>query len=77
MNARDHLKTKSLLNRIVSYPSCPQAEDEVMVCTASGTALAGQYANVDTVTANPPGGLAAVKDSDPSHWKLQGIASVP
>ena len=37
-------------------------------CTRTGTAVAGQYANEGTVTANPPGSLSSVSDSDPSHY---------
>jgi hypothetical protein len=39
-----------------------------MTCTATGTAIEGQYGNIGTVTASPPGGLPAVTDSDPSHY---------
>jgi hypothetical protein len=38
-----------------------------MTCTASGTAVSGQYANVGTVTGTPPSG-GAVTASDPSHY---------
>jgi hypothetical protein len=51
--------------------SCPQTSLEVgeqMTCSASGTAAAGQYANIGTASANPPGGLAGVSDTDPSHY---------
>ncbi|HEY2293765.1 MAG TPA: hypothetical protein VGM86_23925, partial [Thermoanaerobaculia bacterium] len=36
-------------------------------CSGSGTATAGQYENIGTVTANPPTG-SAVTASDPSHY---------
>ena len=38
-----------------------------MTCRASGTATAGQYANVGSVTAVDPFGTR-VDDSDPSHY---------
>src|SRR5262249_57911443 len=38
-----------------------------MNCSGSGTATAGQYENIGTVTANPPTG-SAVTASDPSHY---------
>ncbi|MDO9067179.1 MAG: SdrD B-like domain-containing protein, partial [Deltaproteobacteria bacterium] len=50
--------------------SCPQstlAVAEAMTCTASGTAVTGQYANIGSVVGSPPTG-AAVSDSDPSHY---------
>ncbi len=50
--------------------ACPQdALDpgESMTCTANGTAVAGQYANVGSVTGTPPSG-PAVTDVDPSHY---------
>jgi len=49
--------------------SCPQttlAIGESMTCTASGTATAGQYANVGRVDAS--GGGTPVSDTDPSHY---------
>ncbi len=39
---------------------------ETMTCTASGTAVVGQYANLGTVTGDGPGGPVA--DEDPSHY---------
>jgi uncharacterized repeat protein (TIGR01451 family) len=36
-------------------------------CTASGTAVSGQYANIGTVTAEQPD-TSQVTDSDPSHY---------
>ncbi|HWR67169.1 MAG TPA: hypothetical protein VN364_13710 [Bellilinea sp.] len=50
---------------------CPKStlnQGEVMTCTASGSATLGQYSNIGSVAANPPGGLPAVTDSDPSHY---------
>ena len=48
---------------------CPETElepGESMTCTGSGSAEAGQYANVGTVTADSEGG--PVEDSDSSHY---------
>jgi hypothetical protein len=42
------------------------APGEVMTCTATGTATAGQYENIATVTADHSGG--SVSDDDPSHY---------
>src|SRR6185436_10756212 len=50
--------------------SCPRTAldpDEQMTCTGHGTAQAGQYRNVGTVTARDPQGNQ-VTDSDPSHY---------
>ncbi|NLN10702.1 MAG: DUF11 domain-containing protein [Acidobacteria bacterium] len=50
--------------------TCPQdtlAAAETMTCTASGTAVAGQYANVGVATGTPPAG-PPVAASDPSHY---------
>jgi large repetitive protein len=41
---------------------------ETWVYTASGTAVAGQYANTATVTGTPPGGLPDATDTDDSHY---------
>jgi hypothetical protein len=51
----------------VSCPKASLASGEVMYCTGNGTATAGQYENIGTVTANPPSG-PAVTASDPSHY---------
>jgi Domain of unknown function DUF11 len=40
---------------------------ETVVCSADGTAVAGQYANVGSVEATAPSG-AVVDDADPSHY---------
>jgi uncharacterized repeat protein (TIGR01451 family) len=40
---------------------------EAMTCTASGTALAGQYGNTGTATGTPPSS-APISDSDDSHY---------
>ena len=50
--------------------TCPKTElspGESMTCTASGTAVAGQYANVGTVSGKPPVG-PDVTSTDPSHY---------
>ncbi len=52
---------------VVSCPQTTLAVGESMTCTASGIAVAGQYANIGTVSGTPPVG-AAVTDSDPSHY---------
>jgi hypothetical protein len=39
-----------------------------VTCSATGTAVAGEYANVGTVTATDPTGGPEVEDSDPSHY---------
>ena len=52
---------------VVSCPKDTLAAGEVMTCTASGVATAGQYANIGTVTGTPPEG-PTVADDDPSHY---------
>jgi uncharacterized repeat protein (TIGR01451 family) len=52
----------------VSCPTDNLAPDEWMECTASGTAGAGQYANIGTVSGTVPGGLLSATESDPSHY---------
>ena len=52
---------------LVTCPKATLEPDEAMVCTASGTAVAGQYANVGTATGTPPSG-PAVTASDPAHY---------
>ncbi len=50
--------------------TCPKTTlqpAESMTCTASGTAVVGQYRNVGAVTANPPCG-EPVSAQDPSHY---------
>ena len=57
--------------------SCPQTTLDgggSMTCTASGTAQAGQYANLGTVNALQ--GVAMVSASDPSHYFGQAQAVV-
>jgi hypothetical protein len=51
----------------ISCPTTTLGVGESMTCTASGTAAAGQYANIGTVTGRPPVGQD-VTDSDPSHY---------
>jgi hypothetical protein len=51
----------------VSCPKTALDPSESMTCTASGTAAAGQYANLGTVTGAPEGG-PTVSDTDPSHY---------
>lgn len=52
----------------VSCPSTTLNPGTQMTCTASAKAVAGQYSNIGTVTANPPGPLPPVTNSDPSHY---------
>ncbi len=57
--------------------NCPSTEldvDESMTCTASGIASGGPYANLGTAVGQPPGELAAVTDTDPSHYLGLGPA---
>jgi hypothetical protein len=57
--------------------SCPQttlAPGESMTCTAADTAVAGQYANLGTVTADAP--MGTVSDSDPSHYHNEQVPAV-
>jgi PKD repeat protein len=51
----------------VTCPKTVLEPGEAMTCSASGTAVAGQYANVGTVTGTPPDGTP-VTASDPSHY---------
>lgn len=51
----------------VSCPSTTLAVGQSMVCTASGTARAGQYTNIGTVTGKSPGGTN-VTDSNPDNY---------
>jgi uncharacterized repeat protein (TIGR01451 family) len=51
----------------VSCPATNLGPGESMTCTASGTVVEGQYANVGTVTAEEPDGTP-VEASDPSHY---------
>lgn len=51
----------------VSCPKTTLQPGESMTCTGNGTATAGQYRNVGTVTGNPPSG-PPVSDDDPSHY---------
>jgi len=51
-------------------PECPGSQlgpQESMECTANGVAVAGQYENLGTVTAEPPVG-DPVEATDPSHY---------
>ena len=41
---------------------------ESITCTATGTAVAGQYTNTGSVSGTPEGGGPAVSDTDPSHY---------
>ncbi len=51
--------------------SCPQeilAPGAGMVCTATGIAIEGQYANLGTVIGTPLNSSTVVTDTDPSHY---------
>lgn len=50
----------------VSCPSKTLAAGQSMTCSGSGVAIAGQYSNLGTVTADSTGG--SVTDSDASHY---------
>jgi hypothetical protein len=52
----------------VTCPKTVLEPGETMTCTASGTAEAGQYANVGTASGTPEGS-STVTDTDPSHYK--------
>lgn len=57
----------------VSCPATLLAAGDSFVCAASGTAVAGQYANTGTVVAQPVTELGdplgvPISDSDPSHY---------
>ena len=51
----------------VTCPATALAAGADMTCTASGTAVAGAYANIGTVTGNPVSG-GMVEAQDPSHY---------
>ena len=59
----------------VSCPKTTLAVAESMTCTANGTAVAGQYANMGTATGTPPVG-DPVTDDDPSHYFGTGEPSI-
>ena len=58
----------------VSCPASVLAAGQTMVCTAAGTAIGGQYANVGTVTGTSPCG-DIVSDTDPSHYLGQALVA--
>lgn len=54
--------------------ACPRTDlrpGETISCTASGTAVSGDFRNLGTVTASPPCG-DPVRDDDPSHYRGVG-----
>ncbi|HYR29505.1 MAG TPA: hypothetical protein VEU30_13625, partial [Thermoanaerobaculia bacterium] len=58
--------------------TCPETTLDAglsFTCTASGTAVLGQYENIGTVTATRPD-TTVVNDSDPSHYFGQPAPSV-
>ncbi|WP_069471329.1 DUF7507 domain-containing protein [Candidatus Marithrix sp. Canyon 246] len=62
---------------VVGSISCPKTSlvvGESMICTATGTATANQYANVGSVTATDPDG-DSVNDTDPSHY-FGGVSNI-
>ena len=52
---------------VVNCPKNVLQPQESMTCTGSGVAVAGQYANIGTVTGIPPAG-PPVTSTDPSHY---------
>ena len=74
-NGNEVLEDVARVDDQVGEIDCPQdtlGVAEVMICTATGTAQIGQYANLATVTAVggevEPGPAQEVTDSDPSHY---------
>jgi hypothetical protein len=53
---------------VVSCPASVLEVAESMDCSGSGTAIAGSYSNLGTVTAMPQAGGSQVSDSDASHY---------
>jgi hypothetical protein len=53
---------------VVTCPKAALQPAESMTCTASGTAVAGQYSNLGTVTGSPAGGVPVVIASDPANY---------
>jgi VCBS repeat-containing protein len=51
----------------VTCPKTVLAAGETMTCTASGTAVAGQYHNIGTATGTPPAG-SPVTAADPAYY---------
>ncbi|HEX5718251.1 MAG TPA: Vps62-related protein [Thermoanaerobaculia bacterium] len=54
--------------------TCPRTDlrpGETLACTATGTAISGDFSNLGKVTAKPPCG-DPVRDDDPSHYKGVG-----
>jgi uncharacterized repeat protein (TIGR01451 family) len=60
----------------ISCPFTSLAASDSMICSRIGEAVAGQYANLGTVSGTPPGGLDPISDTDPSHYYgvITGIA---
>lgn len=52
----------------VTCPKTVLQPAESMTCTASGTAVSGQYSNLGTVTGAPEGGTPVVIASDPANY---------
>lgn len=68
-NGQLPLSNVSVSDSDIGAISCPKsalAVGESMTCTATGTAVVGQYSNTGTVNADSSGG--PVSDSDPSHY---------
>jgi plastocyanin len=64
------LSAVSVTDSDIGAITCPKSAlvaGETMTCTATGTAVAGQYANIGSVTGTPPTG-PNVTDTDPSHY---------
>ncbi|MGZ5460517.1 MAG: DUF7507 domain-containing protein [Thermoanaerobaculia bacterium] len=59
----------------VTCPATTLDAGESFTCTASGSAVSGQYANIGSVTATQPD-ATVVEDSDPSHYFGQAAPAV-